>query len=433
MEIRHDDRVMSLHVQGAPIMDNEGRVFGAVVAFFDATEKKSMAAQLGQASKMEAVGQLAGGVAHDFNNLLTVIMSYTAMLLDDLDASNPLHADLQEIAAAADRAAALTRQLLAFSRQQVMQPRVLDINSVVGGVEKMLRRIIGEDIELRIELDADVEKINADPGQLEQVLMNLVVNARDAMPAGGRLSIRTSNSELSKESAAGALNAPDGEYVMLSVSDTGTGMPREVQQRLFDPFFTTKDQGRGTGLGLSTVYGIVKQSGGEIYVYSEVGQGSTFKVYFPRFAEGGDVEEVESATTEVPRGTETLLLVEDDDNLRNLVARVLSDRGYTVFVASGGVEALAIAGNPGTLIDGVISDVVMSGMNGRQLVEKLLETRPGLGVLLMSGYTDDDVLRRGVLHGETAFLQKPFTPDQLARKVRVVLDRALVSSVALKF
>jgi two-component system cell cycle sensor histidine kinase/response regulator CckA len=432
MEIRHEGRVISLHVQGAPVVDSEGRIVGATVAFFDATEKRSMESQLRQSSKMEAVGQLAGGVAHDFNNLLTVIMSYSAMLLADLDPNNPLHADIQEIAAAADRAAGLTRQLLAFSRQQLMQPRVLDINAVIGNVEKMLRRIIGEDIELRIKLDADVARINADPGQLEQVVMNLVVNARDAMPAGGRLSITTSNSELSTESASGALNAPDGEYVMLSVSDTGTGMHREVQQRLFDPFFTTKDQGRGTGLGLSTVYGIVKQSGGEIYVYSEIGQGSTFKVYFPRFTQGGEVQEVESATREVPRGTETLLLVEDDDNLRNLVARVLSDRGYTVFVAAGGAEALAIAGNPGTLIEGVISDVVMSGMNGRQLVEKLLESRPGLGVLLMSGYTDDDVLRRGVLHGETAFLQKPFTPDQLARKVRAVLDRALVSSVAIR-
>ena len=432
MEVRHEGRVISLHVQGAPVVDSDGRVIGAAVAFFDATEKRSMEAQLRQSSKMEAVGQLAGGVAHDFNNLLTVIMSYSAMLLDDLEPSNPLHADIQEIAAAADRAAGLTRQLLAFSRQQVMQPRVLDINAVIHDVEKMLRRIIGEDIELQIKLDPDVEKINADPGQLEQVLMNLVVNARDAMPAGGRLSIWTSNSELSTESAQGALHAPNGEYVMLSVSDTGTGMAPEVQQRLFDPFFTTKDQGRGTGLGLSTVYGIVKQSGGEIYVYSEVGQGSTFKVYFPRFAAAGVVEEPESKTSEVPRGTETLLLVEDDSNLRNLIARVLSECGYTVLVAAGGAEALMIAHSRETLIDAVISDVVMSGMNGRQLVEKLLESHPGIGVLLMSGYTDDDVLRRGVLHGETAFLQKPFTPDQLARKVRGVLDRMLLSSVVFR-
>jgi two-component system cell cycle sensor histidine kinase/response regulator CckA len=432
IEIRHGDRVVSLHVQGAPIRNAEGVIVGSVAAFFDSTDKRVMESQLRQTSKMEAVGQLAGGVAHDFNNLLTVIMSYTAMLLDDLDASNPLHADLREIAAAADRAAGLTRQLLAFSRQQVMQPRVLDINAVVGDVQTMLRRIIGEDIELRITLGADVDRINADPGQLEQVLMNLVVNARDAMPAGGRLTITTSNAELSKESAAGALEAPDGAYVMVSVSDTGTGMHRDVQQRLFDPFFTTKDQGRGTGLGLSTVYGIVKQSGGEIYVYSEVGQGSTFKVYFPRFAAAGEVEEPERASIEVCHGTESLLLVEDDDNLRNLVARVLTGCGYTVFVATGGAEALAIANHPETQIDAVISDVVMSGMNGRQLVEKLLESRPGMGVLLMSGYTDDDVLRRGVLHGETAFLQKPFTPDQLSQKVRAVMDRALVASVASK-
>ena len=313
-----------------------------------------------------------------------------------------------------------------------MQPRVLDINAVVSDVEKMLRRIIGEDIELQISLDSDVGRINADPGQLEQVLMNLVVNARDAMPAGGRLSIRTSNSELSAEVAAATFNAPDGDYVMLSVSDTGTGMGREVQQRLFDPFFTTKDHGRGTGLGLSTVYGIVKQSGGEIYVYSEPGQGSTFKVYFPRFASDDQEPEEEVKSTEVPRGSETILLVEDDANLRGLVARVLSDCGYTVCVAAGGVEALAIAQNPLTLIDAVITDVVMPGMNGRQLVEKLLVSRPGIGSLLMSGYTDDDVLRRGVLHGETAFLQKPFTPDQLARKVRGVLDRALIGSVLFK-
>ena len=431
MEIRQEGKVLSLHVQGAPIMDAESNVVGAVVAFFDATEKKTLESQLRQTSKMEAVGQLAGGVAHDFNNLLTVIMSYSAMILGDLDPSNPLHADLREIAAAADRAAGLTRQLLAFSRQQVMQPRVLDINAVVRDVETMLRRIIGEDIELLITLDANVDAINADPGQLEQVIMNLVVNSRDAMPAGGRLTISTSNSELSTESAAGALDAPDGAYVMLSVGDTGTGMHQDVQQRLFDPFFTTKDQGRGTGLGLSTVYGIVKQSGGEIYVYSEVGHGSTFKVYFPRY-DGWEAEKSEASTSEVPGGTETLLLVEDDANLRNLVARVLSGCGYTVFVAEGGVEALALARDPATQIDAVISDVVMSGMNGRQLVEKLLDSRPGIGVLLMSGYTDDDVLRRGVLHGETAFLQKPFTPDQLARKVRGVLDRALISSVALK-
>jgi len=414
--------IMVSDKKGHPILMN-----AAARAIF---EKRSLEAQLRQSSKMEAVGQLAGGVAHDFNNLLTVIMSYSAMLLDQLNPGDPIHDDMQEIAGAADRAAGLTRQLLAFSRQQVMQPRVININDIIVDMEKMLRRVIGEDVELLTALDPAIAEISADPGQLEQVLMNLVVNARDAMPAGGRLSISTSNSALSVESAAGSLHPPDGEYVMLAVSDTGTGMTREVQQRLFDQFFNTKLQGQGTGLGLSTVYGIVKQSGGEIYVYSEIEQGSTFKVYFPRFVETGEHRIHELTSKEVPRGSEAILLVEDDSNLRYLVARVLRGCGYTIYVAASGIEALAIAGDPTKSIDAVITDVVMPGMNGRELVEKLVEARPGIGFLFMSGYTDDDVLRRGVLHGETAFLQKPFTPDQLARKVRAVLDRATIDSVA---
>ena len=430
MEIHQGNRVISLQVQGAPILDSDGKIVSAVVVFFDATEKRILESQIRQSSKMEAVGQLAGGVAHDFNNLLTVIMSYSAMLLERLDPADSNHEDVREIAGAADRAAGLTRQLLAFSRQQVMQPRVLNINDVISDLEKMLRRLIGEDVELVTSLDPDVARINADPGQLEQVLMNLVVNARDAMPAGGRLIISTSNSTLSAESAAGALHAPDGDYVMLAVSDTGSGMTREVQQRLFDPFFTTKDQGRGTGLGLSTVYGIVKQSGGEIYVYSEVEQGSTFKVYFPRFVAKGEYRPQAPTSQEIPRGSEAVLLVEDDSNLRELVARVLRALGYTVYAAGSGGEALAIARDCATPIDAVITDVVMPGMNGRELVEKLVEARPRIGFLFMSGYTDDDVLRRGVLHGETAFLQKPFTPDQLARKIRGVIDRTSVGSAA---
>jgi two-component system cell cycle sensor histidine kinase/response regulator CckA len=430
MEIHQGDRVISLHVQGAPILDSDGKIVAAVVVFLDATEKRSLESQIRQSSKMEAVGQLAGGVAHDFNNLLTVIMSYSAMLLNQLEAADPIHDDLQEIAAAAERAAGLTRQLLAFSRQQVLQPRVININDVIGDLEKMLRRLIGEDVELVTSLDPDVAEINADPGQLEQVLMNLVVNARDAMPSGGRLSISTSNSALSSESAAGSLHPPEGDYVMLAVSDTGTGMTAEVQQRLFDPFFTTKDQSRGTGLGLSTVYGIVKQSGGEIYVYSEVEQGTIFKVYFPCFVATGEHRPQDQSSKEVPRGSEAVLLVEDDSNLRELVARVLRSYGYTVYVAGSGVDALAIAGDSTRSIDAVITDVVMPGMNGRELVEKLVKTRPGMGFLFMSGYTDDDVLRRGVMHGEAAFLQKPFTPDQLARKVRAVLDRPVVASLA---
>jgi two-component system cell cycle sensor histidine kinase/response regulator CckA len=430
MEIREAGHVVSLTVHGAPILDNDGTVVAAVVAFVDNTGRKSLESQLRQASKMEAVGQLAGGVAHDFNNLLTVIMSYSAMLMERLDPANSDREDVKEIAAAADRAAALTRQLLAFSRQQVMQPRVINVNAVIGDLEKMLGRLIGEDIELVTALDPHLATIFADPGQLEQVLMNLAVNARDAMPGGGRLTISTSNSELREESGSGTLHAVDGDYVMLAVGDTGTGMTREVQQRLFEPFFTTKESGRGTGLGLATVYGIVNQSGGELYVYSEIGEGSTFKVYFPRFTARAAERPLDIKSKESPRGSETVLLVEDDANLRGLVARVLNKCGYNVIVAAGGLDALAIAFKPETLIHAVITDVVMPGMNGRELVDRLIKSRPKIASLLMSGYTDDEVLRRGVLHGGTAFLQKPFTPDQLARKVRDVLDLATIAPAA---
>jgi len=389
----------------------------------DITDRVEAEDQLRQTSKMEAVGQLAGGVAHDFNNLLTAIMINGAMLLDRIDPSDPNREEVQEIIAASDRAAGLTRQLLAFSRKQVMQLRVISINAVISNVESMLRRLIGEDIELHISLNPDVARINADPGQLEQVLMNLVVNACGAMLAGGRVGISTSNYELTAESVAGALRVPGGHYVMLAVSDTGMGMTREVQQRIFDPFFTTKEQGRGTGLGLATVYWIVKQSGGEIYVYSEVGKGTTFKIYFPRSTMSGEELRDDAKAGKVPRGSETVLVVEDDSTLRDLTARVLKICGYEVLVAGEALEALAIASDSHTLIDVVITDVVMPGMNGRELVEKLLESRPGMASLLMSGYTDDDVLRRGVLQGDTAFLQKPFSPEQLGRKVRAVLDR----------
>jgi two-component system cell cycle sensor histidine kinase/response regulator CckA len=285
-------------------------------------------------------------------------------------------------------------------------------------------------VELLTSLHPMIAKINADRGQLEQVLMNLVVNARDAMPEGGRLTINTMNCELSSEFPMGALKAPDGEYVMLAVSDTGMGMTREVQERLFDPFFTTKEQGRGTGLGLATVFGIIKQSGGEICVYSEVDVGTTFKVYFPRLAPSAEEHAENAERNDVPRGSETILLVEDDPKLRVLAVRLLKKFGYEVLVAACGDEALAIAADPHTLIDAVVTDVVMPGMNGRELVEKLLESRPGLPCLLMSGYADDEILRRGVSQGDTEFLQKPFTPEQLARKVRGVLDSRPFVAVA---
>ena len=385
--------------------------------------------QLRQVLKMEAVGQLAGGIAHDFNNLLTVIMSYAQMLLAAVKPDDPNRQDVQEIISAADRAAGLTRQLLAFSRKQVMQPRVVNVNRIVQDLEGMFARLIGEDIELQTVLDSDVARINADPGQLEQILMNLVVNARDAMPNGGRLTITTGNSSLCAASAGGALGAADGAYVVLTVTDTGHGMTKEIQQRLFDPFFTTKEKGRGTGLGLSTVYGIVKQSGGEICVCSEVGRGTSFKVYFPHYIGASDpAVPIDVYVADIPPGSETVLLVEDDANLRALAVRVLKSCGYDVLVAPGGWEALAIAADTERVIEVVVTDLVMPEITGRELVEQLLISRPGMSFLLMSGYTDDEVVRRGVLQGETPFLQKPFTPGQLARKVREVLDRGVTRS-----
>jgi two-component system, cell cycle sensor histidine kinase and response regulator CckA len=389
----------------------------------DLTRQRELEDQLGQAQKMEAVGQLAGGVAHDFNNLLTVIMSYSSMLLSDAGTNQELRGDIQEISDAAGRAAALTRQLLAFSRKQVLQMRPVNVNAVVTDVEKMLRRLIGEDISLTTNLDADLAMINADPGQLEQVLINLAVNARDAMPGGGALTITTDNAELFEEHGERHLGASPGKYIMIAVTDTGTGMTKEVQQRLFEPFYTTKGVGKGTGLGLATVHGIVKQSGGDIYVYSELEHGTTFKVYFPRLTKVADV----MATTSehrmtTPRGSETILLAEDDESLRTLGARVLGALGYKVLVARTGKEALQIVADHTGAIDLIATDVVMPEMNGSQLVEKVLEARPGIRVLFMSGYTDDEVMRRGVINGQTAFLQKPFTPDLLAYKVREVLD-----------
>jgi len=416
--------------------ENNGKVLDVRSAAFapgvlvytvrDLTPQRKLEDQLLQAQKMEAVGQLAGGVAHDFNNLLTVIMSYSSLLLADLGANDAVRSDIQEISDAAERAAALTRQLLAFSRKQVLQMRAVNVNAVVTNVETMLRRLIGEDISLSTHLDSDVALINADPGQLEQVLINLAVNARDAMPGGGALTITTDNAELSNEHGERHLGAAPGKYVMLAVTDTGSGMTRDVQQHLFEPFYTTKGPGKGTGLGLATVHGIVKQCGGDVYVYSELDHGTTFKVYFPRLANVADEIEILVENNPVAsRGTETLLLAEDDESIRALGARVLGSLGYNVLVARTGREALRIVAEYKGTIDLIATDVVMPEMNGSQLVEKVLEARPEIRVLFMSGYTDDEVMRRGVIDGQTAFLQKPFTPDMLARKVREVLDAPL--------
>ena len=387
----------------------------------DVTEKKVLEAQLIQAQKMESVGRLAGGVAHDFNNLLGVITGYGELLRRRLEEPR-LKKYSEDILQAADRAAGLTRQLLAFSRRQVLQPRVLGLNGIVEEVEKMLRRLIGEDIKLTTALARDIGLVRADRGQVEQVLMNLAVNARDAMPKGGRITLETARVELDEAYTRKHEGIAPGHYVMLAVSDTGHGMTPDVRARIFEPFFTTKGEGKGTGLGLATVYGIVKQSGGHIFVYSEPGAGSTFKVYLPRIEAEAEVE-APAALLAPARGSETILLVEDEVSLRELVRECLEDCGYTVLDARHGADALVRAAGHKGPIHLVVTDVVMPGIGGRDLVERLAAQHPGLRVLYMSGYTDDAVVHHGVLSEEMDFLQKPFTQEELARKVREVLDR----------
>jgi two-component system, cell cycle sensor histidine kinase and response regulator CckA len=387
----------------------------------DVTEQRRLQAQLVQAQKMEAVGRLAGGIAHDFNNLLTVITSYGDLVLDDLSKDDPKRQDIEQILKAAEGAASLTRQLLAFSRQQVLEPRVVNLNDVVAGLEKMLRRVIGEDVDLATALAAGLGAVKADVGQLEQVLMNLAVNARDAMPTGGKLTIETGNVELDTDYTREHHAAAAGHFAMLAVTDTGIGMDEATKARIFEPFFTTKAPGKGTGLGLATVYGIVKQSGGFIWVYSEPGQGTSFKIYLPRVEQTAERRGVSPAAG-VPRGVETVLLVEDAAPVRAVARQVLERQGYTVLEAPNGEAALRIAEEHPGPVQLLVTDVVMPGLSGRQLADRLARLRPELKVLFTSGYTDDSIVRHGILEAEIAYLQKPFTPDALARKVREVLD-----------
>ena len=386
-------------------------------------ERWRLEEQLHQSQKMEAIGQLAGGVAHDFNNLLTIVSGYSQLLLSQKDLSDPVREKIHEISQAGDRAASLTRQLLAFSRKQVLEPMVLDLNALVTGVEKMLRHTIGADIDLGTALDPSLARVTADPGQIEQIILNLAVNARDAMPHGGKLTIETANVELDESYTRTHATAKPGSYVMLAVSDTGCGMAPEVMNRVFEPFFTTKGPGKGTGLGLATVYGIVQQSGGHIGLYSELGRGTTFKVYLPRTEAQVPSGESRQETRVLPAGSETLLLVEDDAAVRTLSRGVLEMSGYTVLEANVGREALRICERHSGPIQMVITDVVMPEIGGRMLVEQISALRPGIKVLYVSGYTDDTVIRHGVLEEGTAFLQKPFTPVALANKVRDVLDK----------
>ena len=389
----------------------------------DVTGRKQLEEQLYQAQKMEAVGRLAGGVAHDFNNVLTVVTGYSDILLNCLAPDDPSHAVLREILKAGERAAGLTRQLLAFSRKQVLAPKVLDLNAVIAETEKMLRRLIGEDIQLRTVADPHLGRVKADPGQVDQVLLNLAVNARDAMPQGGRLTIETRNADLEAAHVRAHPDVRPGPYVLLSVSDTGCGMDEHVRAHLFEPFFTTKEVGKGTGLGLATVYGIVKQSGGHIEVFSTPGKGTTFNVYLPRVAEEVAAAAPKAVARPCGPGSETVLVVEDEAALKDMICLVLRKGGYTVLEARDGGRALRLAQQHRGPIDLLLTDMVMPLMNGFQLAQHLTAARPGLKVLYMSGYTDSAFVRGGVALGEIELLQKPFSPDGLACKVREVLDK----------
>jgi PAS domain S-box-containing protein len=417
-----------LQVRGEIVADENRRAMKVIGTAQDITEaKKALDAlrqsdeKLRQAQKMEAVGRLAGGVAHDFNNLLTVVTGYCDLLIRRLEETSPLRRDAEEIQKAADRAAGLTRQLLAFSRKQVLQPRILELNEVVEGMERMLRRLIGEDIDLRTVFDRRLGHVKADQGQIEQVILNLVVNARDAMPFGGKLTIETANVFLDQRTVFKNRGLEIGEYIMLAISDTGIGMTEEVKGHLFEPFFSTKGVGKGTGLGLATCYGIVCQSEGDIRVYSEPGRGTTFKVYLPRVRSSAPDAHAPKASNELPNGTESVLVVEDDPAVRKLATTVLAGCGYRIQEAVNAVEALElIARHPS--FDLVVTDVIMPQMSGKELYDKIVKSLPSVRVLFISGYTDDALAHHGVLDSELSFLEKPFSPARLAQKVRSVLD-----------
>ncbi len=428
--VTEDGRTISCEWYNTPLVDESGRVLGVASLAQDVTERVALEERLRQSQKMEAVGRLAGGVAHDFNNLLTVILGYSQILAEGVPAGSRLADSTAQIKSAADRASGITRQLLAFSRKQVLSPRIINLNDIMLNLDALLRRLIGEDVEVRTDLANDLGSVKADPGQIEQVIMNLALNARDAMPQGGKLTLETANAQLDESNSRSHQPAKPGRYVMLAVSDTGHGMLPETQARIFEPFYTTKEVGKGTGLGLSMVYGIVKQSGGYIWVYSEPDQGTTFKIYLPRVDQPAEAMGAENRPQSVQRGSETILLVEDDPQLRQLASSVLAHCGYKVLVAGGPEEGLAICRPNQRDIRLLITDVIMPRMNGRQLAEQILQISPNVRVLYISGYTNNAIVHYGVLDPGLWFLPKPFTLSALIAKVREVLDSSTAARPA---
>jgi two-component system, cell cycle sensor histidine kinase and response regulator CckA len=422
LRTRKDGSEFPIFLSTGLLRDNDGVIIGTFGISQDITDRKRLAEQFAAAQKMQAVGQLAGGVAHDFNNILGVILGQTDLLMESLQAGDPRWQRLEEIRNAGHRATALTQQLLAFSRKQAFQPKVLDLNVLVANLKKMLRPMVREDIELVTSLKPGIGNIKADLGQVEQVIMNLVVNARDAISNGGKITIETADADLDEAYCRTHPAIQPGRYVMVAVSDTGIGMDAKTQARIFEPFFTTKEQGKGTGLGLATVYGIVKQSGGYIWVYSHVGMGTTFKIYFPRSDEPTAVMEIDRDKLEIPVGSETILLAEDAEDLRELISTFLNRNGYTVLAANSSNEAIELAERDDQPIHLLLTDMVMPGINGRELANRLTLKRPGMRVLYMSGYTSDVIVDQGVMEAGILLIEKPFSEAALMRKLREVLD-----------